>query len=606
VSKRIAALLAKLGDVSLEPTERVDILNEIARQLAREDLEKAGQFADEAFELAQKHQYEKGLIYDRLNRGAFCFFQSEIETATSCFLETLDWGEKNHDKQMQADSRSFLGLIYWSFGDFTRGFEFVTNALALNREIREQDRQAWNLNTLGGFHYDLKDYEKSIEHFKKAYPLFRQEQDSGGQARALNGIGNNCHLMGFNEQALAYQKKSLKVLQTTQNDLTRSKTLNDTGLIYKDMGKYEQAWEYLSQSLRIRKEIGYSTGETTTLLDLGNLLIAQNESDQALEVINQALELSRKIKAKPKIGRAYKSLAEIYEKRGELDKAFQNFRAFHEVDKEVYREDADKRLRHMEVVYELERSKKLSEMLYKELSLARKLQKNILPVTLPEINGLTFAAKYLPAMEIGGDFYDVMPLTKDRLAVLISDVTGHGIQAALSTTLLKFAFRTFQNCDVSPAEILAGMNDTLYKTLTDETFVAALVVIVDTATAHCTLVNGGIPHPVIFNKDTKKVSRIVAGGLVLGAVGAKLYKPGEQVDLILESGELLLLFTDGLSEMEGHGGQEFDAGRMGDTILRNYQRPPGELVEHLAEAAIEFGGMKRQRDDITIVCISHD
>jgi len=603
MSRKTRELEDKLHKAKVDSTERVDILHELAREVGREDLEKASEFAKSAYELALRLQYPKGLVYARLSRGIFYFFQSEIEKATTYFLEALDWCQENGDKRGQADAKTFLGLIYWSFGDFEKGFEFTSKALTLNQETQDIDRQAWNLNTLGGYHYDLKDYQQSLEYFQKAYVLFKTEQDTGGQARALNGIGNSYHMLGDDKKALIYQNKSLKILQSHENNLVKSRVLNDLGLICQGHGKYDQALEHYNASLNIRRELRYATGETTTLLNLGNLFLQQKKIDKALEVINSALELSKQIKAKPKVSRAYQSLYEIYQSLGEFEKALEYYKKFHELEKEVSRDDIDKKLKYMKVVYELEKSKNESEMLHKELSLARKLQENILPQSLPNVNGISFAVKYLPALEIGGDFYDVMPLANKRLAVLIADVTGHGIQAALSTTLLKFAFRNFQDREVGPASILAGMNETLYKVLPGETFVAALVMIVDTDTAQCAIVNGGVPYPHLFRRGDNVVEHVSANGLVLGAVDKKQYKPGDQVDVILQQGDCLFLYTDGLSEIENDAGQQFDAEVLKQVVLQHGENPIDELVDHLIDEAQKFSTQKHKWDDITVIGI---
>jgi serine phosphatase RsbU (regulator of sigma subunit) len=606
MSKRIVELEAKLRKVNAASSEKVDILNQLAREWSREDLKKANEFAEKANALAQQLQYPKGLVYGRLNRGIFYFFQSKIEKASAYLFEVLDWCEKKGDKQGQADAKNFLGLIYWSFGNFERGFELVSDALVLNQENQDIGRQAWNLNTLGGYHYDFKNYQQSLEYFKKAYMLFKKEQDTGGQARALNGIGNNYGMLGDYKKALTYQNKSLKVLHSTKNYLTRSKTLNDLGLILQRLGKHDEALEHFNESLTIRQELGLSTGETTTLLDLGNLFVKQKKIEKASEVINKALELAIQIKAKPKISRAYKILFEIYQDLGQFEKALEFHKKFHKVEKEIFHDDINKKLKHMKVVYELEKSKKESEMLREELSLARKLQENILPQQLPKVNGISFVAQYLPAMEIGGDFYDVMPLDNKRLAILLADVTGHGIQAALSTTLLKLAFRNFQNRKVGPASILAGMNEVLYKILPDKTFVAALVASINIEKAHCTLVNGGIPYPLVLKRSDNKVERLPANGLVLGAVSQEKYTPGDPVDLVLEQGDCLFLYTDGLSEIENEAQEQFDADLLNQVILQHAESPIGELVNQLVDAARKFSRSQHDWDDLPIMAVKRD
>jgi len=606
MSKQILELEAKLRKANIDSTEKVDILHQLARNWVRKDLKKAKEFAKKASSLAQQLQYPKGLTYSRLNTGIFYFFQSEIEKATAYFLEVLDWFEKNGDKQGQADAKNFLGLIYWSFGEFERGFKLVSDSLALNRETQDTIRQALNLNNLGGYYYDSKNYQKSLEYFQKAYVLFKNNKDTGGMARALNGIGNNYGMLGNDKKALIYQEKSLKVLPKNQNQLARSKTMNDLGLILQRLGKYDEALEHFNKSLTIRKKAGFSTGETTTLLDLGGLYFKQKKIKKALSGINKALELAIQIKAKPKISRAYKILFEIYQYNGQFEKALQFHKKFHKVEKEISRDDINKKLKHMKVVYELEKSKKESEMLHQELFLARKLQENILPQQLPEVNGISFVAHYLPAMEIGGDFYDIMPLAQKRIAILLADVTGHGIQAALSTTLLKLAFRNFQNREVSPANILTGMNKDLHKVLPKKTFAAALVLIVDTERAHCTIVNGGIPYPAILKRSDNKVEQLPVNGMVLGAISQKHYIPGDPVDFVLQKGDCLFLYTDGLSEIENENQKQFGDKILSKKIMQHIESPTGELVNQLVDAAQKFSKSQHDWDDLTIIAIERN
>lgn len=603
MSKKLVKLEAKLRKANPNSTEKVDILHELARNWSRQDLKKAKEFAKRADFLAQHLQYPKGIAYSQLNRGIFYFFQSEIEKASAELLEVLDCFENSGDKQGQADAKNFLGLIYWSFGEYERGIELVSDALALNEETQDTNRQAWNLNNLGGYHYDSKNYQKSLEYFQKAYVLFNKDKDLGGMARALNGIGNNYGMLGDDNKALTFQKKSLKVLPKTQNHLTRSKTLNDLGLILQRLGKYDEAIEHFKNSLTIRKKSEFPTGETTTLLDLGGLYFKQKKIEKAIEVINMALELAIQIKAKPKISKAYKTLFEIYQYLGQFEKALEFHKKFHKVEKEISHDDIDKKLKHMKVVYELEKAKKESEMLHMELSLARKLQENILPQQLPKVKGISFAAHYLPALEIGGDFYDVMPLANERLAILLADITGHGIQAALSTMLLKLAFRNFQNREVSPAGILAGMNDILYKILPEKTFVAALVVSVDIDMTHCTIVNAGIPYPSVLKRNDNKVERLTANGLVLGVISQEQYTPGDPVDLVLQQGDCLFLYTDGLSEIENETEEQFDTDQLSYTILQYAESSIGELVNHLIDAARKFSQPQYNWDDMTLIAI---
>jgi serine phosphatase RsbU (regulator of sigma subunit) len=244
-----------------------------------------------------------------------------------------------------------------------------------------------------------------------------------------------------------------------------------------------------------------------------------------------------------------------------------------------------------------------NNLLREELALARQVQESILPQDLPKTNGFSFAAKYLPALEIGGDFYDVLKVDQDKMAILIADVTGHGIQAALSTILLKSSFSMFLNQEPSPGVLLKRMNSILYNALPKNTFVAAMVVIIDTHTCNCYIANGGIPHPYLIRRKKREIERITANGLLLGISSDELYKPPEEMSIQLEKGDCLIMFTDGLSEPENEKAEQFDSEKLKQTILENCEKPSGEILEHLTKAVKKFSRPDHSWDDITVLGI---
>ncbi|MDH3380492.1 MAG: SpoIIE family protein phosphatase, partial [Gammaproteobacteria bacterium] len=207
------------------------------------------------------------------------------------------------------------------------------------------------------------------------------------------------------------------------------------------------------------------------------------------------------------------------------------------------------------------------ELLREELSLAQSLQRGMLPDAFPERSGICFFAQYLPALEIGGDFYDVVPLANNRLGVLVADATGHGIQAALSTAIVKFAFSTFRQCDVGVEDILIGMNKILLRGLPADTFVAASIIVIDTDRAECRLMNAGLPYPFLLRRKTRTAERIMATGLMLGIIDEQLYKPAVEHKILLEKGDVLIVYTDGIGEVENEDRETFEQSMLGTQLV---------------------------------------
>jgi sigma-B regulation protein RsbU (phosphoserine phosphatase) len=252
---------------------------------------------------------------------------------------------------------------------------------------------------------------------------------------------------------------------------------------------------------------------------------------------------------------------------------------------------------------ETDRLSQQQEQFREEMMLARRIQENLLPECFPDVAGLNFSAKYLPAQEVGGDYYDVIPLADGVLAAIIADVTGHGIQAALSTTMLKSLFTDFVNTPVGPEEILRRMNDVLHRVLPTDVFVAASVAEIEARTGIVRVTNGGGPHPFIIRRRENTVEPVITNGLLLGVVDSELFRPGEEVTVDLAPGDSIVFYTDGLSEVEDGNGDQFGEKRLRRKILESSNLPSPELNDFIVEDLRTFAVADHKWDDITILSV---
>lgn len=246
------------------------------------------------------------------------------------------------------------------------------------------------------------------------------------------------------------------------------------------------------------------------------------------------------------------------------------------------------------------------EILRDELALARRLQQSMLPDALPRNGPMSITATWLPALEVGGDFYDVIPLTGRCFAVLVADATGHGIQAALSTAILKFAFTTFAARDVGSRDIIAGMNHVLNRGLPEDIFVAAMVLVINMDTRVVEITNAGLPHPFLLKRRPGDIDRVAVNGFMLGVVDNELYQPEEPTLLQLEPSDALFVYTDGLGEAENDAGEHFDHTELGTTLVSNAARPASDIMREVVASSRAFSRKDHTWDDITIVSLEVD
>jgi len=181
-------------------------------------------------------------------------------------------------------------------------------------------------------------------------------------------------------------------------------------------------------------------------------------------------------------------------------------------------------------IHELERTTRRADRLHEEasqlqdeLDQARRLLQELLPDELALPQPLELFRHFEPALPIGGDFYDILKLADGRPVLLLADLTGHGIKAALSIALLKFAFAAFAGREADAADIVRGINRVLHDGLPSGVFAAAVVVVIDIDSDQYHIANAGTPHPLIVRRDAGKIERVAAEGLLLGVTDPDHY-----------------------------------------------------------------------------------
>jgi len=230
----------------------------------------------------------------------------------------------------------------------------------------------------------------------------------------------------------------------------------------------------------------------------------------------------------------------------------------------------------------------------RELATARQIQESLLPSAPPRVRGLDVAVCYRPMTAVAGDLYDFIPLSPSRLGVLVADVAGHGVPAALVASMVKLAFSTAAADADDPAAVLTVMNRVLCRHV-QRSFVTAVYAVIDTATASVTVANAGHPS-VLVAYHGGRVDESDERGLVLGFHEQALY--GNR-SLPVGPGDRVLLYTDGIPEAQNPRGDFFDTDRVRAWLSRD-----GDAAA-VTDAALRdlraWRGRDGFDDDVTLV-----
>ena len=232
-----------------------------------------------------------------------------------------------------------------------------------------------------------------------------------------------------------------------------------------------------------------------------------------------------------------------------------------------------------------------------ELEVAKLIQQNFLPKQLPELSGWQVAAYYRPAREVGGDFYDVIPLPGGKVGFVVGDVTDKGVPAALVMAATRSVLRASAQRLVEPGETLERVNEHLCPDMPEKMFVTCLYGVLDPETGHFRFANAG--HDLPYVKTAEGSEELRARGMPLGLMPGMPY---EEKETVLQPGDSLLLHSDGVVEAHDPDGEMFGFPRLKQCVA-DYPGG-GELIDRvLSDLHGHTGPDAEQEDDITMVVL---
>lgn len=241
------------------------------------------------------------------------------------------------------------------------------------------------------------------------------------------------------------------------------------------------------------------------------------------------------------------------------------------------------------------RERKQLEM---ELEFLQTVQKALLPQQPPEIPELNLAAFSRPAQIVGGDYFDFLRFQDGAHGLVIADAMGHGVSASLLISSLQAALRTLVPESISPVEVLQRVNRIFLHNINFTTFVTAFLGHYDPTTRSLIYCNAGHNQPLLLNRQDGRETWLNPTGAAIGLMEA--YTPTAQV-VNLRQGDILLFYTDGVTEASNPRGELFGRERLVQVVRQNADLPAQELVHALRQSLSDFSSGKPLEDDVTLV-----
>ena len=244
------------------------------------------------------------------------------------------------------------------------------------------------------------------------------------------------------------------------------------------------------------------------------------------------------------------------------------------------------------------------EKVSKELAIAKRVQATFLPPEVPEIDGWQIAVTLEPAREMSGDFYDFIPLANGRIGLVIADVADKGMGSALYMALSRTLIRTFApDFDTAPEQVLQAANQRVLSETSSDLFVTVFYAILDPASGLLTYCNAGHNPPFLYSANGGGMKTLTRTAIPVGVLPETVW---EQGSVAMQPGDLLVMYTDGVTEAEDEFAVFFGEERLKAVATANLGRSVDIIESKVVTAVLDFVGDAPQFDDITLMLLARD
>jgi sigma-B regulation protein RsbU (phosphoserine phosphatase) len=234
-----------------------------------------------------------------------------------------------------------------------------------------------------------------------------------------------------------------------------------------------------------------------------------------------------------------------------------------------------------------------------ELEVARDIQMSLLPATLPDVPGIDLAARSIPAKEVGGDFYDVILLPGHKTGLIIADVSGKGVPAALFMALSRTVLRATATWHARPGDAIRDANAMITADAGSGMFVTLFFGVYDAQAHQLTYVNAGHNPPILF-RNNGLTEELRGTGIALGVLEETHYN---EQSISLSPGDLLVLYTDGVTEAMDAREEQYGTERLLDAVRSMPKKSAAEVLNRIVERVNGFSGPTPQYDDVTLMIL---
>jgi len=388
--------------LSSPETEKIDKLISQAIASRESSYQTTLKLSEEILKHSFTEDYTKGLAEGHFLKGYSAYKMSNYVSSRYSLVEAISHYTKLNDEVGVARAHNTIGQTYYFEGDFEKSLEHNSSSLAIREKLGDKEGVAHNYNNYSNIYLALGDYPGAIDYYQKALNIFGELNDENSQGMVYNNLGSVYFRLQDNDKALELYKKSVAAAEKFNNKHLLSSTLNNIANVHHIKGelqksidvdlkaleiqrqigdKYgigltmgnlgssysaldinDKAIDYLTESISIKQTIGDKIGESETGLELGRLYMKLNKHQRAKSFIQASIEIAESLKIYNQLHTCHSTFSALYEKMGDYENSLKHYKLFYEYWQKVFSEESDKKIKNLQIMYEVDKQVKETEI----------------------------------------------------------------------------------------------------------------------------------------------------------------------------------------------------------------------------------------------------
>ena len=402
---------------------RIDTLIEMAMEVRNFDVERGMEMAEEIIDRADKNGYRLGKGRG-MNIKGWCYWQQgDYDEGVAILLDALKIARDINNKPLEARILNNLGYIYRDQGDLADALNYFDKALAINEKLGDEVAQSVNLSSIAYLHYDLNDYENALDFALRCLPIFEKAKDEHRLTALYNILGNIYFKQQQFAEALRYFEENFN--NTDPDTVIHVLAMSGLGKVYYRMSDFTNARSYLSDALGKSEELGNVEVQIICHYYIGRMMMDEGHYRHALQHMTSAFELADEYMRKHDIMSVHEGLAMLYDKMGDIPKAFYHLKAYEQLKEEIFKQTTFNKLRNLQTRQQIELAKKEKEVAERTAYLKQQFMANMSHEIRTPMNAIVGMTRLLLSKDPRPDqmrYLDAIRLSADNLLVIINDI----------------------------------------------------------------------------------------------------------------------------------------------------------------------------------------